>query len=374
MLNFDTARDEFPLTRNGIFLNHAAAGPIPLRARDAVAELLTDHAQQAAMNHADWLQRHNEIRRGVANLVNGDEQRVAFVQNTSSGLSIAANGIRWVAGDNVVVPDCEFPSNTYPWMNLSRLGVELRRVGSARGYATLEDIASAIDDRTRAVSVSFVQFSNGHRYDLAAIGELCRNQGSLFVVDGTQGVGALQLDAQACGIDWLAVSGHKWMLSPFGIGFVHASQRALDELNVTVVGWLSVNEPFKFRYELDLPHDATRFEAGTENAAGIVGLGASLELMAELGFARIENQVLDLTEHLCDRLKASDYELQTSRHAHSRSGIVVFRSARTDTEALFARLEANNVACSVRNGGIRLSPHYYNNESEIDAVIDILNC
>jgi len=372
MPNFETVRSQFPITQTSVFLNHAAAGPIPLMARDAVCDLLTDHAENGVTNHDSWLRDHARVRRQVAALVSGSSEAVAFVQNTSSGLSLAANGIRWKPGDNVVIPACEFPSNVYPWMNLEHLGVELRRVESALGFATPDDIGAAIDGRTRAVSMSFVQFSNGHRNQLASVGEICRQRGPLFVVDGTQGVGALKLNVADCGIDVLAVSGHKWMLSPFGIGFVHCSRRALDELRVSVVGWLSVKQPFEFRYELDLPEDATRFEAGTHNAGGIIGLGASIELMEQLGQSRIEEQVLRLTDTLCDGLLSRGCTIHSCRKPDTRSGIVVFTSEQHDTESLYQRLYADGIVCSIRSGGIRISPHYYNNEAEIERVIDLL--
>jgi len=370
--DFEAIRTEFPITQTCAFLNHAAAGPIPLRARDAVHELLTDHTEKAVTNHAAWVADQDTIRARVARLVNGDKNGVSFVQNTSSGLSLAANGIQWKPGDNVIVPACEFPSNIYPWMNLEHLGVELRRIDTPLGYAKPEDIEAAINPRTRAVSISFVQFSNGYRNQLAALGEICRRRGPLFVVDGTQGVGALRLDVAQCGIDLLAVSGHKWMLSPFGIGFTHCSQRALGALRVPVVGWLSVNEPFEFRYELELRDNATRFEAGTENAGGIAGLGASLELMEELGETRVENRVLDLTDLLCEGLRSCGCTVHSARQPDTRSGIVVFTSTRHDTESLHRLFLSNDIVCSVRSGGIRLSPHYYNNESEIERVIDLL--
>jgi cysteine desulfurase / selenocysteine lyase len=201
----------------------------------------------------------------VAWLVGSRSQNIAFTQNTSFGISIAANGLDWRAGDNVVLPGREFPSNFYPWKNLAYLGVHVRTVPAPLGHAAIDDIAGAIDDRTRAVAVSAVQFSNGHRYDLGRIGDLREDRGMLFIVDGTQSVGALTIDVAAAGVDLLAVSSHKWMLGPPGIGFAHISDRAFDQLRAPVVGWLSVSEPFAFDYRLDLAPTAERFEPGTEN-------------------------------------------------------------------------------------------------------------
>ena len=372
MPDISEIRRQFPITERCVFLNHAAAGPIPIGAVEAMHAHARDHAENGVRNHAEWSRYYQRLRERLAVLVGGRPGGIAFVQNTSSGISLAANGIDWRPGDNVVLPACEFPSNYYPWTNLAHLGVELRRVEAPAGHASTESIAQAVDARTRAVAISFVQYSNGCRNDLEGVGRLCRAHQMLFVVDGTQGVGAIRLDVERLGIDLLAVSAHKWMLGPLGIGFVHCSERALAALRVPVVGWLSVREAFRFDYELDLPEDAARFEPGTENAVGLRGLGGTLELMETLGFEWIEQRVLALTNRLVERLRSLNCEVMGPRNAERRSGIVVFRSPHHATETLHERLSGENVVCSVRNGGIRLSPHYYNNESELDFVCGLI--
>ncbi len=218
----------------------------------------------------------------------------------------------------------EFPSNYYPWLNLRSRGVDIRPVAAPEGHASIDDIAAAIDRRTRVVTVSAVQYSNGHRYDLAALGELCRERNVLFVVDGTQAVGALRIDVEASGIDVLAVSAHEWMLGPPGIGFVTLSTRALEVIQPSVVGWLSVTDPFAFDYRLDLPASARRFEPGTENAIGVLGLGGTLSLLQELTTTWVEDRILRLTDHMCQQVTARGFMVQSPRHDGQRSGIVIF--------------------------------------------------
>lgn len=315
-----------------------------------------------------WHDDIEAVRALIAQLVGSRPGNVAFTQNTSTGLSIGANGISWRPGDNVVLSEREFPSNYYPWMNLEPRGVSLRRVPAPAGHATVDDIAAAIDERTRVVALSAVQYSNGHRYDLRAIGQLCRERGVLFVVDGTQAVGALAIDAEQCGIDLLAVSSHKWMLGPAGIGFVHVSDRGLDQIRPDIVGWLSVREPFAFDYQLDMPRTADRYEPGTENVIGTLGLGAAVSLFLERGTRQVEQDVLSLTDELCERLLAGGHEIISPRGTTS-SGIVIFRDPNMPAEDLHARLVAAGIKCAPRGGGVRFSPHCYNNTDDVDAAL-----
>ncbi|MFZ1489576.1 MAG: aminotransferase class V-fold PLP-dependent enzyme, partial [Ilumatobacteraceae bacterium] len=235
-----------------------------------------------------------------------------------------------------------------------------------------ESIASAIDHRTRAVTVSAVQFSDGHRYDLDTIGALCRERDVLFVVDGTQSVGALTIDVERSNIDVLAVSSHKWMLGPAGIGFVHLSDRALERVRPDIVGWLSVKQPFAFDYRLDLPRTADRYEPGTENIAGILGLGAAVDLFLSHGIQQVEHRVLAITDELCRRLEHDGHTIVSPRAGHQRSGIVIFRTPGIAPEALHAHLTADGIRCAPRGGGIRFSPHFYNDRDDLDAALAAL--
>ena len=361
------ARAEFPSAETAIHFDHASVGPISRRVAVAMQRVCADYAARGFVDA--WRAEIEDVRGLAAYLVGSRPGNMAFTQNTSTGLSIAANGLEWTPGDNVVLAEREFPSNYYPWLNLAPRGVELRRVAAPTGHASIDEIASAIDERTRVVTVSAVQFSNGHRYDLDAIGRLCQQRGVLFVVDGTQSVGALTIDVDRSMIDVLAVSSHKWMLGPSGIGFVHISDRALGRIRPDIVGWLSVTEPFAFDYRLELPDTADRYEPGTENVFGIIGLGAAISLFLDYGPQRVEDRVLSLTDHLCGRLHRIGCTVISRRRDQHRSGIVIFAKPGTAQSDLHSALTSAGIKCAPRGGGIRFSPHFYNTHEEVDAAV-----
>ena len=363
-------REQFPSAEHAIHFDHASVGPISVSVAAAMSAVVDGHVERGFQN--SWRDEIARVRAQAARLVGSQPENIAFVQNTSFGLSLAANGITWRSGDNVVLAEREFPSNFYPWKNLDHLGVELRTVAAPAGHALISDIATAIDERTRAVTISAVQYSNGHRYDLGQIGELCSSRGVLLVVDGTQSVGALEMDVEAAGIDVLALSSHKWMLGPPGIGFAHLSKRALDQLRVPVVGWLSVREPFAFDYELDLPTTAERFEPGTENLVGILGLGGAIDLFERVGVTQVESRILDLTDYICATFASNGFQPVVPRETATRSGIVILKKDGSSTEAIYERLTQAGVKCAVRNGGVRFSPHFYNSFDEVDQALAAL--
>jgi cysteine desulfurase / selenocysteine lyase len=370
MIDVARVREEFPIVERCVYLNHAAVGPIPRRSQRWMERAIEEYL---VMERGEWAARMARVRALSAALINARPDQIAFIKNTSEGLSLAANGIEWRAGDNVVVHDNDFPSVVFPWQNLAEQGVETRRVAAREGCVLVDDIADAIDGRTRAVAISTVQFKTGFRCDLAAIGQLCRDHDLLFVVDGIQSLGALALDVRACGADVVAADAHKWLLGPSGIGIFYCSDRALERLKVRTVGWLSIKEPFAFDYRLDLLPDARRFEPGSDNTIGICGLGGTLELIAELGNEAIEARVIGLTELLCEGLARKGYRIVSPRGARERSGIVIFDSERHPTEVLFERLTAARIVVSVRGGAIRVSPHYYNSEDEIAQLLATLH-
>jgi cysteine desulfurase/selenocysteine lyase len=369
MLDLATVRDEFPVAHAAAYLNHAAVGPIPRRAQRAMITAIEDYM---LVRRAGWDEGIQRVRAQAASLINARSDQIAFIKNTSEGISIAANGIGWRAGENAIAVAGDFPSVRYAWRNLASQGVETRLVSPRDGRVHPDDIRASIDDRTRAVAISTVQFASGFRCDLAAIGALCRERDVLFVADGIQSLGALGCDVRATGIDVLAADAHKWLMGPPGIGILFVSDRALERLAVRTVGWLSVREPFRFPAEIDLLPDARRFEPGTENSIGVFGLGGTLELILEIGVEAIEGRVLGLTDMLCEGLARKGYRVVSPRGERERSGIVIFSHATRDTQVLADRLAAAGVVVSVRAGGIRVSPHYYNSEEEIELLLHTL--
>lgn len=370
--DLEQLRFSFPVTEQAIYLDHAAIGPISRNVAKAIQEQSKLHSENLINASVIYADRGSEARQSIARLVGSRADRIAFVQNTSHGMSLIANGQPWKNGDNVVVPAMDFPSNFLPWKRLESLGVEMRCVSVPDGRVTLNAIADAMDDRTRVVALSAVQYYNGYRVDLAAIAAAARRCDALLVVDGTQAVGAMQIDVDASGIDALVVSSHKWMLGPPGIGFMALSDRALERTEVTQLGWLSVSDPFEFRRKIELPNDATRFEAGTENFSGLFGLSARLSEIASFGATNIEKRVLHLTSCLAEDLQGLGFEMGSPMGQHERSSILTFRHSVLKPEAVVPEMRAAGIYVSARNGFVRASPHYYNSEEELAALVEWL--
>jgi len=371
-LNLSQIRSDFPIVNSSIYVNHAATGPISYTVQQSMIAQTELHLHKIDDAGGADSPVHDHCRELAGKLVNVGADQIAFIQNTSDGMSLIANGIDWGPDDNVVFSEMEFPSNYLPWTNLMPKGVQVRRVPAGDGKLTPDKVHRYIDQNTRIVALSHVQYYNGFRTDLAAFGELCDKSNALLVVDGTQSIGALRADVSGAGVDALVVSAHKWMLGGFGIGFMALSHRALNRLSVPNPGWLSVNEPFAMRRKLDLLPSASRYEPGTKNSVGIFGLDARLHQIHETRMSEIERRVLALTDQLCARVTAKGYTLTCSRHQSEKSGIVTFCHDEISSEAVLARLEAENVSASVRNGSVRISPHYYNSEDEIDLICDVL--
>jgi selenocysteine lyase/cysteine desulfurase len=335
---------------------------------------LDDATDNGAVNSGQWAATAEACRRAAAKLIHADVSEMAFMKNTTQGIIIAANGVDWRAGDNVVTTAVEFPSNVYPWWNLKqRYGVETRMVPERSGRIQLAEIEAAIDERTRAVTISHVEFASGFRNDIAAIGEICRHKGIWFVVDAIQSLGVIDLDVRACNIDILAADGHKWLLAPEGAALFYCAKEKQERLINTNIGWASVVNPRDFlHYHLTPAPDATRFEEGSYNSVGLYGLHAAIELLLEIGIPSIERRVLDLTSQLIEGLRSKGYRILTPIAKESeRSGIVVFQSEHYSSAELCARLKRENVIAADR-GGVRLSPHFYNAEAEIDQVLNLL--
>ena len=358
-------RTQYPIVEKCVFWDCAAVSPISRSVGDAMARQIGLQCADIrdAANASPTVQQAG--RNLAAKLVGTTLERVAYIQNTSHGMSLVALGLDWLAGDNIVVAEFEFPSNYLIWESLAAKGVQVRKLKPRDGELRAEDLRALTDSRTRVVAVSQVQFYSGFRVDLAAIADVCSHNDTLLVVDGTQSVGLLDVDIIRDGVDVIVVSAHKWMLGPLGIGFMAFSERAFERIRPSVIGWLSVNEPFSFHRRLDFLPDARRFEPGTENAAGIFGLAKRLEEIDTIG-------VLSLGEQVREEARRSDFEIVSDWPQASQSGIVLLRSRKVRIDVLFKRLSDEGVRCSVRNDAIRLSPHYFSNMNEVAQVLDVL--
>ncbi len=365
-------RTQYPIVEECIYWNNAAVSPISIGVRDAIARQAALHATDVSGITAAGAPTRDKGRSLAAKLVGSSAERIAYIQNTSHGLSIVALGIDWQPGDNLVVPELEFPSNFLIWESLSQQGVEVRKMKARDGELASDDLRLLVDSRTKLVAVSHVQFYSGFRVDLAKFSQICADHDALLVVDGTQSVGVLRTDMDVDGIDVLVVSAHKWMLGPVGVGFVAFSDKAFERIKPRIVGWLSVNDAFSFHRVLDYLPDARRFEPGTENGAGIFGLAKRLEEIDSVGIEKIENYVLELGSRIRARAKSAGYEVTSDWPEKSQSGIILLKNPRIATSVLFSRLDAADVKCSVRNDAIRFSPHYYSNDDDLASVFEVL--
>ncbi|HAS55609.1 MAG: hypothetical protein A2X56_12615 [Nitrospirae bacterium GWC2_57_13] len=358
-------RTEFPVTKTHIYLDHAGIAPISLRVKKAVEGFLDECTRSGAFPYPFWMSRVNEVRKACARLINADRDEIAFVKSTSHGLSLVASGLDWKAGDNVLIFESEFPSNIYPWLHLKARGVEARVVPSRKGLFLFDDIKKLIDARTRLLTVSSVQFRNGFRIDLERLGALCRGRNVLFCVDAIQSLGVLPLDVKKCQVDFLSADGHKWLLAPEGIGLFFCRKELAERIDPPLLGWKSVENALDFDHvDLHLRTDALRFEEGSLNVMGIVGLGAALELLGEAGMERIEQQVLDLGELIISEAEQRGLELRSPRDRASRGGIVSF-TGEFDPLKVRDGLRAQGIMVNVRGGALRVSPHFYNTKEDI---------
>ena len=366
-------RADFPITESTVYVNHAALSPIPLSVKQAMLDRADMHLLKIGTAWEDSMPTYDLGRDLAAKLVNSRPERIAWIQNTSHGVSLIANGIDWRPGDNVIVPDGEFPSNYFAWKNLAKQGVELRHIPLKDGKTRPEELAKIIDKNTRVVTLSQVQYFNGFHCDIHSIGEICRAHDAMLIVDGTQSIGAINLDVTACHVDVLIVSANKWMMGPLGIGFMALSDQAMEEVAVKSIGWLSFSDPFAFAKEKELLPHAGRFEPGTENGMGIYGLVARLKSINQIGAAVIEKRVIGLTDRLCSGLSDLGCEITSHRGKGEKSGIVTFKHPKVDGPELLNRLTSRKIAVSLRTGGIRVSPQYYNSEDEIDLILSTLD-
>jgi len=373
--HLDRIREHFSVVNHWIYMNHAAVSPMT---RDMVFGLsmrADDVMENGFVNAADWQEDAIQARLMYAQLLGARPEEIAFIHNTAEGVNLVANGIDWKPGDNVVLPAVEYPANVYPWMNQQRHGVEMKWVRPRDdGRIAVEDFAAAVDARTRVLAVSFVQFTNGFRSHLNVLGDLCAKRDVFFFVDAIQGLGAIDLDVREMKIDALAAHSRKWLLCPGGLGVLFVSRRRLGELHVTNPGADSVVDAENYLdYKLVFRDGSGRFEPSDFDPMALSATRAMLAMFTGLGMTYIENRVLTLTDMLAEGLVAKGHTLLSPRNPAEKSGIVTFVPASPgDVNALSARLKDARVVHTCRYGSLRLSPHFYSSEAEVETVLNLL--
>ena len=367
MENIDALRKQFPITKSKVFLNHSAYSPLPQR----VAETMRAYNADLCRFEIDESQ-YNLGHELFAQLVNAEKSEIALVPNTSTGLNIVANMLTYPPGANVVTTDMEYPSVVYPWLKPS-LNVELRYVKNVGGRILIQDVEKAVDEHTVAVAVSHVEYVNGFRHDLKSLAEIAHQHDAYLVVDAIQSLGAMGVDVKENDVDFLTASCYKWMLGPAGAGYLYVQKKLIDRFEPPFIGWASVRPEvfdtigFWDISRLQLSETASRFEVGSPSFISFVGAAAALELLLSVGIEKIQARILSLTETLMDSVRNLGLRITTPKDKEQRSGIVHFCVDKAQEKA--ERLKKKGVIVSARSHGLRVAPHFYNTEAELEALI-----
>lgn len=362
------------MTERWAYFDHAAVAPLPRRSGDAIRAWAAEQEANGVVNWPMWERKLDGLRRDLAGLISAQIDEIAFVGSTTQGIGLIAEGFPWREGDNVVTAEEEYPSNLYPWMNLASRGVTLRTVPSREGRVWIDDLASAMDARTRVLTISHVEFASGFRNDLDALGELCRSRGVAFFVDAIQGLGPLRIDVTRTPIDFLCADGHKWLLGPEGAGLLFVRREWIDRLRPLGVGWHSVTSSYNAAtIDFTLKSNAQRWEGGSFNMPGLQALAASLRLIHEIGPDAVSRRILDRAEAVREVVRSAGWTLFGSTRPDDQSGIVPFTREGVDPDRFARSLRDRGIALACRRGRVRVSAHIYNNADDLARLREALS-
>ena len=365
----------FPVTADSIYLNHAAIGPMPLYTTRAFQKYCQICSEKGKKHWDKTVHIVEGTRARVADYIGCDTVEIAFSKNVSEGLSILANGIEWNPGDEILIGDIEFPANVYPWLNLERKGVEVNYIKSEDGRVDLPQIKKAITEKTRLVSLSSTQFFSGYRANIDEIGKFLHEKDILFAIDSVQHFGVFPLNVT--NVDFMACAAHKWLMCGEGLGFVFCRKNLAESLRQDVVGWQSVEDWTEFfKHELKFKPGATRFETGGMSIAGIYALNQSLKFINQIGLNNISEHILNLSRLVRQLARERDFALATGINeppGENCSGITTFAIINHEANYLAEQLEKSNILISPREGHLRISPTFYNNQHEIYCLFNKLD-
>ncbi len=374
--NEELRQHEFPVAKNKIFLAHAGVCALPRR----VAQAMNACANEATLGDQEEFVMHRieDARKAGAKLLNCQPDEVSLVGPTSLALSFVASGLNFRKGHNILIYHDDYPSNVYPWMALAEKGVKVRLLNIRNlGAIRKVDVMGQVDEDTKLVALASNHFISGHRLDHDAIGSFLRERGVLFCLDAIQTLGAFPTTVE--NVDFLAADAHKWLLGPCGAGVFYVKKDLQAKLNPQVYGWHNVRNPnYVAQDKIEFRSGAAKFEAGTHNLIGLIGLLAAMELALELGVENIGRELLRKRAWLVPALQAKGYTvLNAEAKQENVSGITAFFAPGKDMSALHQKLSENNVIASLRTDRklqkyIRLSPHFYNTDAELQRVVELL--
>jgi selenocysteine lyase/cysteine desulfurase len=368
---------EFPQFDSGIYLDCAYQGPFPRSAVERITEAIEWKRRPSILSSKEYFELPDRVRRKIAGLIGADPSEIALTNSATQGIGLAAEGLKLTAGDEVVVASNNFPANLYTWLHLGRRGIRTHMVRPVDGEIRAADVAAVMTRRTKVLALDWVSYSTGARIDLAALGEMIHSHGGLFLVDGTQGVGALELKVHEMPIDVMAVAGYKWLLGPYATGFAYLSWKAQELIELKVVNWATVEGADHFDYlpvdRFTLPKAARIFDMPeTGNFLGLAGLEASLDFILRVGVGKISSHSFQLLDLLAERLQKRGYKVCSPLASDARSTIVAFSAATPQaTEELHGKLRSHGIAVSLRYNMIRVSPHVYNTEAQMGRFLEL---
>jgi selenocysteine lyase/cysteine desulfurase len=367
VIDWGEIREKFPVTGRLAYLNSAAAGPVSVTSQAAAADYYQKMMTDGDVHWTRWLAERESVRARIAQFINAEPDEIAFTTNTSSGMNVIVDALE--ERGEVISSELEFPVTTLPWMH-RRIPVHL--LPPVAGEIRLEDVTAAMTHATGIIALSHVQFSNGFRIDLDGLGKIKGDH--VLVINASQSAGAFEIDVKQMGIDALCATGHKWLLSGYGSGFVYLSRDLLQQSQAHMLGWLSVDDPFAMRNnELHPRHDAAaRIELGCPHFAGMFSLGASVSLINEIGINNIQERALSLNRLLTDRLAESGWKvLSPLQNESSRSAetLIEVEKPAEVVHALFRR----GVIVTEKPEGFRAATHFFNNEDDIQSLVAALN-
>ena len=367
MINWDDIRAQFPVTAKVAYLNTAAAGPLSVRAAAAAMGYYEQMMNDADAHWDEWLARREEVRKQVAEFINAEPDEIALTTNTSSGMNVIVDALE--GRGEVISCELEFPVSTIPWMH-RRIPVHL--VKAVDGEVRIEDLRQAMNDRTGVLSLSHVQFSNGFRFDLEALGQ---NKGDhALVINASQSAGVFEIDVKRMKIDALCATGHKWLLSGYGSGFVYLSRELQARSRPRAIGWLSVEDPYAMQNnEIHLRQDAAaRAELGCPHFAGMFALGASVDLLMEIGIRNIQERALLLNRFLTERVSNAGWKILSPLRDEGLRSAQTLIAVEHPAEVV-SKLAARGVIVTEKPQGIRVATDFFNNEEDIEKLMEGLN-
>jgi selenocysteine lyase/cysteine desulfurase len=372
LLSCDDVRHYFPVTEKYVYLDHAAVGPLPRSVVEAV-KTVTEEKLYGELYWDSWEKLGEKTRIAIATLLNAIPEEIALTPNTSEGLGIVGNGLSFESGDNIVTSKLEFTSNLFIWQALcKRYHLNLRIVSAKNEKLEIDDFSKVIDDNTRLVAISHVQFSNGFKIDLKELTELAHERGAYVITDAVQSVGQMPVDVRSLDVDFLACSGYKWLLSPIATGLLYIRKDLLTKVYPSLVGYRSAEDPSDFSFRKFKPaKSAHRFEHGQLNFPGFAGMLEAIRLLTKIGIHNIEKRISTLTDHIIQEVaRLKHITVLSPIDTNFRSGII--KLSCREPKILMEKLQSKGIIVSIRAGGLRISPHFYNTLNEMDLLIQYL--